>query len=90
MPGQQMRRKNVRRKLNAMALEFANKNVLIVDGGCCMFLHEELGSQFRADSIVRGTTSKEIIQMAKDVGAKSVIVASCAPPIRYVYCLISY
>jgi len=66
MPGQQMRKKNVRRKLNAMALEFANKNVLIVD-----------------DSIVRGTTSKEIIQMAKDVGAKKVIVASCAPPIRY-------
>ncbi|GBE81742.1 Amidophosphoribosyltransferase [Sparassis crispa] len=66
MPGQQMRRKNVRRKLNAMALEFAGKNILIVD-----------------DSIVRGTTSKEIIQMAKDVGAKKVIVASCAPPIRY-------
>lgn len=66
MPGQQMRKKNVRRKLNAMALEFAGKNVLIVD-----------------DSIVRGTTSKEIIQMAKDVGSKSVIVASCAPPIRY-------
>ncbi|KAA1469198.1 Amidophosphoribosyltransferase [Dentipellis sp. KUC8613] len=66
MPGQQMRRKNVRRKLNAMALEFANKNVLLVD-----------------DSIVRGTTSKEIIQMAKDVGAKKVIVASCAPPIRF-------
>jgi len=66
MPGQQMRKKNVRKKLNAMALEFANKNVLLVD-----------------DSIVRGTTSKEIIQMAKDVGAKKVIVASCAPPIRY-------
>ncbi|KAG8856043.1 amidophosphoribosyltransferase [Tulasnella sp. 330] len=66
MPGQQMRKKNVRKKLNAMALEFASKNVLIVD-----------------DSIVRGTTSKEIIQMAKDVGAKMVIVASCAPPIRY-------
>ncbi|TFK30189.1 Amidophosphoribosyltransferase [Coprinopsis marcescibilis] len=66
MPGQQMRKKNVRKKLNAMALEFADKNVLIVD-----------------DSIVRGTTSKEIIQMAKDVGAKKVIVASCAPPIRH-------
>ena len=50
-----------------MALEFADKNVLLVD-----------------DSIVRGTTSKEIVQMAKDVNAKKVIVASCAPPIRSV------
>ncbi|BGP13806.1 hypothetical protein JCM10213_006362 [Rhodosporidiobolus nylandii] len=66
MPGQELRRKNVRRKLNAMALEFAGKNVLIVD-----------------DSIVRGTTSKEIIQMARDAGAAKVIMASCAPPIRY-------
>lgn len=38
---------------------------------------------FCLDSIVRGTTSKEIVQMAKDVGAKKVIVASCAPPIRF-------
>lgn len=67
MPGQELRRKNVRRKLNAMALEFAGKNVLIVD-----------------DSIVRGTTSKEIIQMARDAGAAKVIMASCAPPIRSV------
>jgi len=66
MPEQQMRRKSVRKKLNAMALEFVDKNVLIVD-----------------DSIVRGTTSREIIQMAKDVGARKVIMASCAPPIRY-------
>ncbi|KAG2069951.1 Amidophosphoribosyltransferase [Suillus decipiens] len=66
MPGQQMRRKNVRRKLNAMAWEFAGKNVLLVD-----------------DSIDRGTTSEEIIQMAKDVGAKKVIIASCAPPIQH-------
>lgn len=66
MPGQELRRKNVRRKLNAMALEFNEKVVLIVD-----------------DSIVRGTTSKEIIQMARDAGAKKVIMASCAPPIRF-------
>ncbi|ORY01137.1 Amidophosphoribosyltransferase [Basidiobolus meristosporus CBS 931.73] len=66
MPGQQMRRKNVRRKLNPMPLEFSGKNVLLVD-----------------DSIVRGTTSQEIIQMARDVGAKKVYFASCAPAIRY-------
>ena len=66
MPGQSVRRKNVRRKLNAMALEFAGKNVLLVD-----------------DSIVRGTTSREIIQMARDVGSSKVFMASCAPPIRH-------
>ncbi|WVQ71231.1 amidophosphoribosyltransferase [Cryptococcus sp. DSM 104548] len=66
MPGQTQRRKNVRRKLNAMPMEFADKVVMLVD-----------------DSIVRGTTSKEIVQMAKEVGAKKVIFASCAPPIRF-------
>ena len=66
MPGQEMRRKNVKRKLNAMAAEFRDKNVLIVD-----------------DSIVRGTTSEQIIQMARDAGAKKVYFASAAPAIRY-------
>lgn len=66
MPGQKLRRQNVRRKLNAQGQEFRDKNVLIVD-----------------DSIVRGTTSREIVQMARDAGAKNVYFASCAPPIRY-------
>lgn len=66
MPGQEMRVKSVRRKLNAIALEFRNKNVLIVD-----------------DSIVRGTTSKQIIQMAREAGARKVYFASAAPPVRY-------
>jgi amidophosphoribosyltransferase len=66
MPGQQLRKKSVRQKLNAIALEFAGKNVLLVD-----------------DSVVRGTTSEQIIQMARDAGANKVYFASAAPPVRY-------
>ncbi len=66
MPGQEVRRKSVRQKLNAMATEFKGKNVLIVD-----------------DSIVRGTTSREIVSMARESGAKGVIFASAAPPVRF-------
>ncbi len=66
MPGQSMRKKSVRQKLNAIGLEFKNKNVLLVD-----------------DSIVRGTTSKQIIQLAREAGAKKVYLASAAPPVRY-------
>jgi amidophosphoribosyltransferase len=66
MPGQGMRKKSVRQKLNAMPIEFAGKNVLLVD-----------------DSIVRGTTSREIVQMARESGAKKVFFASAAPPVRY-------
>jgi amidophosphoribosyltransferase len=66
MPGQQQRKKSVRQKLNAIDLEFRDKNVLLVD-----------------DSIVRGTTSSQIIEMARDAGAKKVYFASAAPPVRY-------
>lgn len=66
MPGQAVREKSVRQKLNAMRIEFKDKTVLIVD-----------------DSIVRGTTSFEIVQMARESGAKKVIFASAAPPVRF-------
>ena len=66
MPGQAIRKKSVRQKLNACDLEFRDKNVLLVD-----------------DSIVRGTTCEQIIQMARDAGAKKVYFASAAPAVRY-------
>ena len=66
MPGQELRKKSVRQKLNPIKVEFQNKNVVLID-----------------DSIVRGTTSKEIIQMARDAGAKNVYFASAAPPVRF-------
>jgi amidophosphoribosyltransferase len=66
MPGQALREKSVRRKLNAIEHEFSGKNILLVD-----------------DSIVRGTTSQQIIEMARDVGANKVYFASAAPPVRY-------
>jgi amidophosphoribosyltransferase len=66
MPGQGERKKSVRQKLNAIGLEFKDRNVLLVD-----------------DSIVRGTTSKEIVQMAREAGARKVYLASAAPPVRF-------
>jgi amidophosphoribosyltransferase len=66
MPGQAVRKKSVRQKLNAMVQEFRGRNVLLVD-----------------DSIVRGNTSKEIVQMAREAGALKVYMASAAPPVRF-------
>jgi len=66
MPGQGVRKKSVRQKLNAIGVEFRGRNVLLVD-----------------DSIVRGTTSKEIVQMAREAGARKVYMASAAPPVRF-------
>ncbi len=66
MPGQEQRERSVRRKLNAIDLEFRGKNVLLVD-----------------DSIVRGTTSAQIIELAREAGAKRVYFASAAPPVRF-------
>jgi len=66
MPGQSVRKKSVRQKLNAIGMEFKGRNVLLVD-----------------DSIVRGTTSREIVQMAREAGANKVFMASAAPPVRF-------
>ena len=66
MPGQKLRKRSVRHKLNAIDIEFRGKNVMLVD-----------------DSIVRGTTSEQIVEMARESGAKKVYFASAAPPVRY-------
>lgn len=66
MPGQQKRKKNVRKKLNPISSVFKDKNVMLVD-----------------DSIVRGTTSEQIVSMVRAAGAKKVFFCSASPAIRY-------
>jgi amidophosphoribosyltransferase len=66
MPGQALRKRSVKQKLNALGREFRGKSVLIVD-----------------DSIVRGTTSREIVEMARAAGARKVTFCSAAPPVRF-------
>jgi amidophosphoribosyltransferase len=66
LPGQEIRKKTVKLKLNAIKSIFKDKNVLIVD-----------------DSIVRGTTSTELIQLARNAGSNKIYFASAAPIVKY-------
>ena len=64
MPGQKVRKKSIRYKLNPIPLEIEGKKILLVD-----------------DSIVRGNTSRQIIEMVRNAGAKKIYFASYSPPI---------
>ncbi|MCX8228908.1 MAG: amidophosphoribosyltransferase [Planctomycetota bacterium] len=64
MPNQEARKTSIRRKLNPIALEFKDKNVLLVD-----------------DSIVRGNTSRRIIEAARAAGARNIYFATTSPPL---------
>jgi amidophosphoribosyltransferase len=66
MPGQEIRKKSIRYKLNPMKMEIKDKKILLVD-----------------DSIVRGNTSKKIIQVMRDAGAKKIYFASYSPPVQF-------
>jgi len=66
MPGQKIRKKSIRYKLNPISLQIEGKNILLID-----------------DSIVRGNTSKQIVQMVRNAGAKKVYLGIFSPPVKY-------
>ena len=66
MPADKTRRSSVRQKLNPIASELKDRNVLLVD-----------------DSIVRGTTSRAIVEMVRECGARKIYFASYSPPLRF-------
>ena len=66
MPGSDLRRQSIKRKLSPLPIELKDKDVLLVD-----------------DSIVRGATSRLVVDMVRSVGARRVYFASACPPVVY-------
>jgi amidophosphoribosyltransferase len=66
MPGNKIRKKSIRHKMNPVESLLKDRKVLLVD-----------------DSIVRGNTSRAIIQMVRDAGANKVFFASYSSPVAH-------
>jgi amidophosphoribosyltransferase len=66
MPGSDVRRQSIKRKLSPLPIELHGKEVLLVD-----------------DSIVRGSTSRYVVDLVRSAGAKKVYFASACPPVVY-------